>query len=61
MTDDQILIKDQIKSCYDIKGNLSFKKISKDLLIKIEENTNFLNDFSPTITERIYLKKSYIK
>ena len=47
-------LKEQIKQCYDVKGNLSFNKISKELLKLIEDNTTFLDQYNPKTQERVY-------
>jgi hypothetical protein len=54
MTNDKIIIKDRIMKCYNVNGGLSFKKISKDLLLDIEKYTKFLDNCNPTTAERVY-------
>lgn len=56
MTNEEIIIKlkEDIKKCFNVKGNISFKKISKNLLLDIEKFTSFLDPYSPKTQERIY-------
>lgn len=56
MTDDEIIInlKRDIANCFDVRGNISFKKIKVDLLDRIVKHTEFLDEYEPKIQERIY-------
>jgi hypothetical protein len=54
MTDANIAMKNELKNCFDVKGNLSFKKINQDLLERIILSTKFLDEYFPKIQERVY-------
>jgi len=54
-------LKNDIRKCFDVKGNLSFKKISKDLLNEIIKETSFLDEYNAKPQERIYCILNDIK
>ena len=53
MTYDQI-IKENLKSLRDIKGNLSSVRIKGKILDDITNATKFLDEYKPSHSERIY-------
>jgi hypothetical protein len=47
-------LKEKIKKTFNVKGNISYKKISPSLMDEINEVTSFLNNYDPKPQERIY-------
>lgn len=47
-------LKEQIKKCYDVKGNLAFKKFSTELLESVNKETAFLDSYDSKLQERVY-------
>jgi hypothetical protein len=44
----------QIQCCYTTTGKLSMKKISPLLMESLKKETSFLDEFDPTVSERVY-------
>jgi hypothetical protein len=63
MSNDKIIILKNLEDCYDISGNLSFKKMKamKGLIKSIENITKFLDNYSPTLAERVFCLKNNIQ